>query len=247
MLLNSSARNERGLFIIEGARLCHDAVLSGAAVEKAFFTPRALEKYPLETGSIFQSASASYEINESVAQRLSDTKNPQGVFCVCKILDKFEYIDKINYNGLYVLTESVQNPDNLGAISRTAEAFGIDGLIVCSGCDIYSPKALRASMGALMRLPVYTPGNAAETLRFLRERGMDTVASVARADALPVTLYSPQRGAVLVIGNEGAGISPEAEKECSVRVTVPMRGRAESLNASAAAAVLLWELSSHRK
>ena len=139
----------------------------------------------------------------------------------------------------------MQDPGNLGTILRTAEAFGINGILLSKGCcDLYNPKVLRASMGGVFRLPlsvcedlVQTLGECAHTLPVL--------ASVVDATALSVTA-APKSGAVAVIGNEGNGMSEAAIAACTHRVTIPMAGRAESLNASMAAGILLWELCRER-
>lgn len=240
-LKTASARTESGRFLLEGARLCADAVGSGLTPCACFFTADALHKYPQECTSIALSAAHVYHISDGVCERLSDTKNPQGVFCVFKTLDKTKYIDKINYNGLYALTDGLQNPENLGALARTAEALGADGLLVCGGCDIYSPKAQRAAMGSLLRLPVFAADDAAQVITQLRRRGMHVWATVAAPDATPVTEVVRTGGTVVVIGNEGSGVSDAVKAASTGCVTIPMNGRAESLNAAAAAAIVLWE------
>ena len=241
LLKNADARREQGLFLLEGARLCHDAVRSGVQIEKAFITEAAMNKYAEECKSLQQCARKTFCITDSVADRLADTKNPQGVFCVCKTLDKTNNIDKIKYNGIYALTDEVQNPDNLGALARTAEALGADGLLLCGGCDLYSPKAMRASMGSLLRLDVLVADDAVSLVRSLQEKGMRVFASVVDSDAAPVQDVQKGEGCVVVIGNEGNGVSEAVKKAADERITIPMAGRAESLNAAAAAAILLWE------
>ena len=240
-LKNAADRREKGMFLLEGARLCCDAAESGVQIEQAFFTEVALNKYAKECNIIQSMSGQNYMVNASVADRLADTKNPQGVFCVCKALDKNNNIDKINYNGIYALTDGLQNPDNLGALARTAEALGADGLLLCGGCDLYSPKAMRASMGSLLRLNVVQAEDAASLVRFLQSRGMRVFASVVDADAAPVQDAKKGAGCVVVIGNEGNGVSPAVAEAADERITIPMAGRAESLNAAAAAAILLWE------
>ena len=240
-LKNADARREQGLFLLEGARLCYDAVRSGLDIEKAFFTEAAMNKYAQECKSLQLSAKRSYLVAEAVADRLADTKNPQGVFCVCKTLDKTVNIDKIKYNGIYALTDEVQNPDNLGALARTAEALGADGLILCGGCDLYSPKAMRASMGSLLRLNVFAENDAVALIRSLQKKGMRVFASVVDGDPVPVQDVQKGEGCVVVIGNEGNGVSDAVREAADELVTIPMAGRAESLNAAAAAAILLWE------
>ena len=147
----------------------------------------------------------------------------------------------VNLEGMYVFTDNVQNPDNLGAIARTAEALGANGLIVHSGCDIYSPKALRASMGALLRFPVIKIEDAPSYLADLAKNGMKIFASVVSPDAMSVTDADKSGGCVLIIGNEGNGVSDEILAVSTEKITIRMKGKAESLNASAAATVLIWE------
>ncbi|NLA77176.1 MAG: RNA methyltransferase [Clostridiales bacterium] len=235
-------RKESGLFLIEGVRLCCDAAGSGIEVETLFATSDALVRYEKSIGLLERAASQAYEITADVASRISDTKQDQGVFCVCKMLDKVSDTDKIDINGKYAALENISDPANLGAAARTAEALGMSGLIVAAGCDIYNPKAQRASMGSLLRLPVLFTSALPETLEQLKAGGMLTVASVPDSSACPVTEADFSGGAVCVIGNEGAGITPETAAVCEISVTIPMKGRTESLNASAAAAILMWEM-----
>lgn len=145
-----------------------------------------------------------------------------------------------------LLLENIQDPANLGAMSRTAEALGISGLLVIGGCDVYSPKALRASMGALLRLPVEVAGTTAEdsisVLQNAEALGFRTYASTPAADAVPVTTVDFSGPVLCVVGNEANGVTPQTMDTCTARVTIPMEGRAESLNAAAAGAILMWEM-----
>ncbi|NMP36702.1 MAG: RNA methyltransferase [Clostridiales bacterium] len=235
-------RRESGLFIIEGVRLCCDAARSSVEIDTLFVTADAMMRYEKSIGLLERAAKQSYEITTDVASRISDTKQDQGVFCICKMLDKISDIDKIDTMGKYVALENISDPSNLGAAARTAEALGMSGIIVASGCDIYNPKAQRASMGSLLRLPVFFTAELPLTLGQLREKGMLTLASVPDSGARPVTEMNFSGGAVCVIGNEGAGITEVTASVCDIEVTIPMKGRTESLNASAAAAILMWEM-----
>lgn len=242
LLTNARARREANLFLIEGARLCGDAALTGVEIAEAFVTEKAMDKYPEETGRIINAADKSYCITQEISARLSETQTPQGVFCVCKMLDKPFADDTIDINGRYIALENIQDPANLGAISRTAEALGISGLIISGGCDRYNPKAQRAAMGSLLRLPIYETENLGETIEMCISRGMRCFASTPDSNSVPVTKAKFSRGVICVIGNEGAGVSDEIIEKCSAKVTIPMLGRAESLNASMAAAVIMWEM-----
>lgn len=209
---------------------------------RAFFTEHALEKYPLQTKNIIAASQENYIISDEIALKLSDTQNPQGIFCICKENENTFSADKIRPDGKYILLENVQDPSNLGAVSRVAEALGIDGMFVCGGCDIYNPKVLRASMGSALRLSIMSCASACETVKKLNSIGVMTLASTPRKDSTVITQIPMDGGVCCVVGNEGNGITEETMAACTRRVTIPMEGRAESLNASTAAAILIWEM-----
>ena len=237
---SASLRKEAGEFFLEGARLCFDAVQTGIEIKQAFFTAKALWKYSEYTDSIIANCGICYEISAEVAQKLSDTENPQGVFCICAIRNDVSV--KLNPDGKYIALENLQDPSNLGAVCRSAEALGLDGLIVSGGCDIYNPKALRAAMGSSLRMPVISAENLPILLTQANAMGMQTLASVPRNTATDIRKISMEGGVICCVGNEGSGLSDEAIDACSSLVTIHMSGRAESFNASAAAAILAWEL-----
>ena len=240
---SSSCRREQEKLPLEGARLCCDAAESGLKVLSLFYTEEAAEKYGDYLKIIRDFAPVEYLISQPVAQCLSETKNPQGVFCVCSLPSENSDIPSSLSGKHYLMLENIQDPANLGAVLRTAEAVGIGGVILTgSCCDAYSPKALRAGMGAAFRLPIFRRESAPETVACLNEAGFRTLAAVPDRDAVPVTLTDFSIPSVAVIGNEGNGLTDETEQACIMRVTIPMKGRAESLNAAASAAVLMWEM-----
>lgn len=242
LMSSGRARREEGLFVLEGLRLCLDAVSSGAAVEAAFFTPQAALRHP-EIERLAQAARRSFETSPEVFARLTDTVTPQGVACICKIPEAALSPESLDPAGRYLACENLADPANLGAMARTAEALGADGLLLLgSCCDPYSPKAQRAAMGSLLRIGLCAAGSAQTALPLLRERGLRVYAAVVDRDAEPVGSVTFGPGSVILIGNEGAGLGAETAALCDRRVTIPIRGRAESLNAAAAAAILLWEL-----
>lgn len=235
-------RRSEGLFIVEGARLCYDAALSEVQITELYATPDALERYADYISLIQEKAERCFEISGEVAQKLADTKSTQGVFCLCKMLDKNTNIGKIKYNGKYIALEDVQNPSNFGAVIRTAEAVGLDGVIVSGGCDLYNPKSLRASMGSVFRLNVVETDNLPAFLESLANEGMFVYAGVPDSNAEKITEVSMAGGGVSIIGNEGNGITEETMRSATKLVTIPMKGRAESLNAAAAASIMIWEM-----
>lgn len=239
---SSAFRRETGLFLVEGARLCADAALSGMLIEQAYFTDEAAEKYAREISEICSKSASVCTVSVQAAQAMADTVSTQGVFCVCKTLDKCVIIDKIKDSGKYIALENIQNPANLGSVCRTAEALGLDGIILGGGCDIHNPKAQRAAMGSLFRMPVFIADSLPVLLARLREGGMSVWGSTPSPGAVEITSLNLGGGTVCVIGNEGNGISPECADACTGLVTIPMRGRAESLNAATAAAIIMWEM-----
>ena len=238
----SSYRRKTGMFFLEGLRLCCDAAENGIKPESVFVTESALEKHSDELGVLLAAGKENFIITDEISDKLSDTKSSQGVFCVCKTLDKFSNIDKINNNGIYIAVENIQTPDNLGAVARTAEALGLDGMIVSGGCDIYNPKALRAAMGSLLRLPVFSVADLPSFLEECNRSGMNTYAAVPDSSAVPVTEMDRTKGIICAVGNEGNGLTDKTISSCKSKITIPMKGRAESLNASAAACMIMWEM-----
>ena len=236
-----SFRKKENAFFIESPRLLKDAYLSGVETLMLFVTEEAKEKYWDYIKEPLEMAKKSFIVTEEIAEKLADTKSTQGVFAVVTMLDKFANISKIKYYGKYVALEEISNPSNFGAICRTAEAVGLNGIIVKGGCDIYNPKVLRAAMGALFRLDVVVTDDLISLLEDLKENNMGVYGSVPDASAKKITDINKSQGMICVIGNEGNGISDEV-KEISELVTIPMNGFAESLNAAAAATIIMWEM-----
>ncbi len=234
-------RRERREFLCEGARLCRDAAASGVRIKACFFTPKAGEKYREYLEPVLKAAGAGYMIEEPVAALLSDTKHPQGVFCLCA----WPEWEQAGPGGPCLVLENIQDPGNLGTILRTAEALGRYRVFLLGDCcDPLSPKALRASMGAAFRLGLGAESSAKELLGRLRAEGYRTHGAVPDSGALPVTGIDLGSGLhAVLIGNEGSGLMEETAGLCDDLITIPMEGRAESLNAAAAATVLMWELS----
>lgn len=232
-------RREQGLFTLEGLRLCADAAQSGCQVQTLFLTADAEEKGGERLKVLLKNAQKIYTVTEEVAEKLSDTVSSQGVFAILQMLP--ETALAIQKGGKYVVLDTVQNPQNLGAIARTAEAFGVNGLIVGGGCDRYNPKALRASMGSLLRLPVFETEDLAATVREIGKT-VPTFATVPDCTAESICVQDFSGGAAAIIGNEGNGVREAVLSAAQKRVTIPMRGNAESLNAAAAATVTVWEM-----
>lgn len=235
---SSRYRRETGLFFLEGLRLCRDAALTGYEIETTFISENILEKFPEDIDFIISKSKYYFLVSTSVEQKLTQAQTPQGVFCICK---KRENYHEIDYSGKYIALENVQDPANFGAVCRTAEALGIKGAITRGCCDLYNPKTQRAAMGSALRLPIIETDDLSTLLCFLAEKGMKLYATTPRADSVKITDVAFDGGSVAVIGNEGNGVTDEIFSLCE-KITIPMGGRAESLNASMAAAITMWEM-----
>lgn len=233
-------RREQGAFVIEGLRLCCDAVENGYTPQMLFFTRQAYERHTGALDALAAAAKTVYTVTEQVFLKLADTQQPQGVLCVYA-MPRALPLETLKPQGRYIGLENLADPSNLGAVARTAEAFGLDGILLYggNGCDPYAPKVQRAAMGALLRLPVYRiPSN--EALAGLADRYAMYAAVVDGGLALQqVALKAP---CIAWIGNEANGLTEQVKALCGTQVTIPMPGRAESLNAAAAAAIFIWEM-----
>ena len=225
-LLLRKERKESGLHLIEGEKLVREAVASGARVNSIF----------IEDGFPFpaQEVADSHIVTRSVLESLCESRTPQGVVAV---VETPPLTPPETYpSGLIVALDGVQDPGNVGAILRSADAFGAAGVLLSPACaDPYAPKTLRAAMGSTYHMPVWQ-GELPAELATLKQAGFTALCGdLAGSESLPALASS----VALVIGSEGAGVSAEVASLCA-RYRLPMRGRAESLNAAVAAGVLLY-------
>lgn len=228
------SRRETGLHLIEGERLVFDALLSGVLPEAILVESGAegMEKRLAEMGLSFIS------VSQAVLEAVSDTKTPQGI-CAAVKTPLTAPPPRYPENALIVALDRLQDPGNLGTILRSADAMGAGAVILGEGCtDPFSPKALRSAMGSTYHIPVYEGELKTELLR-LKSAGYALICGhLEGSEELPPI----EGGCVLVIGNEGSGVSDEIAALCTL-FRLNMRGRAESLNAAAAASIMLYELS----
>lgn len=233
------ARIQEHKFVLEGARLSFDVLNSFYQPDVFLITEKAADKYQKHLEDMIKIAGSVYFISEEVADKLSETENTQGVFCVCNIPAEN---NRLVLNQKYVALDNLQDPSNLGAVIRTAEALGVNGAICYNCCDIYNPKTLRASMGSILRLPVILSDNLVSDIERAKENGFSFYATVPDKNAEDITEIDFSDSSVIIIGNEGNGISEPVKAAADSLVTINMLGRAESLNASMAGAIAMWEM-----
>lgn len=216
---DSAYRRGEGFYVADGRKLLDDALRSNVQPKTVVMT----EGFCL--GGLFLSPETqAVTVSDALMDSLSPSDTPQGVLFTCKIPPPPPPPDK----GRWILLDRVQDPGNVGSILRTAEAFGLDGVLLNNGCaDPFSPKAVRAAMGATFRLAI---GCCETPLPLI----------VTDMGGEPISGFP--KDCVAVLGNEGAGVSLEYRKRASKIISIPMRGKAESLGVAAAAAVICWEM-----
>lgn len=186
-----------------------------------------------------QTGAAIYRAPDALFRLASEVETPQEVIFSCR-QPKWTG-DALDGKRQVLLLDGLQDPGNLGTILRTAEAFALGAVVLCEGCaDPFSPKVVRSTMGAVFRLPcVSLP--LREAVNRLRADGLPVYATALHEDSVPLSEVPLGRAAV-IIGSEGRGVSQEALALSDKRVIIPMAGRAESLNAGVAAAIVIYEM-----
>lgn len=239
-------RKKEKMFVLEGARLVSDAAREKGDIRCVFFTREAAEKYPAAMELLFSAYNKRifHIITRELADTLSDTEMPQGIFAVCAQLEKDKDISykMIPERGTALILDGIQDPGNMGTLLRTADACGTDAVILCSCCDIYNPKTVRSAMGSIMRVNIITD-TVQEAVKRMKERDISVYAAVTDGDALSLTECDFSGGGAVMIGNEGSGLSRESAALADKRLTIKMHGRVNSLNAAMAAGIIMWELS----
>lgn len=228
---SASYRRKCGEYLCDSPKLLAEALLWGAEVRTVVCTAgTTLPPLPETVRQV--------EVPADVMKSVSPMETPQGTLFVCgmKPLPLPETLE----GRRYVVLDTVQDPGNVGTILRTADAFHADGLFLVNGCaDLYNPKTLRATMGAVFRCPVWSAA-VDELSALLKCSGVPLYGAALREDTLDARAVDYRRCAI-AIGSEGRGLSEGVLSVCDRTIKIPMSEHCESLNAAAAAVVLLWE------
>ncbi|HEB01788.1 MAG TPA: RNA methyltransferase [Nitrospirae bacterium] len=239
-------RQKSGEFLIEGINLLEAALRPGsnAKVSKLFYTQEFVAREQEVFGVFIKEASSNgaeiFELSTGAIERISDTSTPQGIAAVAT-LEPSSLFSIDPAKGPIVVADGIQDPGNLGTIIRTADAASAAGVLLIDGitCDPLNPKALRASAGSVFNFPVISEKKEI-AIAGLRSLGCTIAVSVpgGKTHYYDSPLSLPL---AIVFGNEARGVSDEFMEAADVSVSIPVKGGAESLSVSAAAAVLLYE------
>lgn len=236
----SKAREEQEAFVTEGIKMFEESKVGGHLV-KAYIGETLYHHWEEKSPDLLKGYS--YEVvTDAVLKGVSDTLTPQGILCLVKKpvynLESFLQNSKVNL----LLLEDIRDPGNLGTMVRTAEGAGITGILLSkNSVDMYNPKVIRSTMGAIYRMPFLYVENFTEMLKQLKENGITIYAAHLEGAEFYDKIIYPLKCAVM-IGNEANGISSDAARASNQCIKIPMEGSVESLNAAIAAAIILYEI-----
>ncbi len=238
-LARRKAREEEKCYLAEGVRICREALRD--SVESLVYVAVS-EEFAAKDDGLLAAVPEDipiYQLPDSLFQAVCDTQTPQGIAAVLKI-PEYGDITYDNMNFVLVL-DGVSEPGNLGAMIRTAEAAGVDAVLLIKGCaDLYNPKTVRATMGSILRIPCIQRMEPA-LLHTLKEAGF-TVAATALEQSVPLEAANITGKRALIIGSEAFGVSEDVLRQADMAVRIPMEGRVESLNAAVAAGIAMYHL-----
>lgn len=232
------ARMEHGCFLVEGVKSVQEVLSSSAPIRLLAVSENAQEKCRPLTQLAQARGMDVFVIADSLFAAACDTKTPEGILCVVEIPGGQDFPAR---DGVYLYCDRVSDPGNAGTLIRCADAVGAAGVVFSAGCvDIYSPKVVRATMGSLFHLPVCDGADTGFLTR-MKQHGYCLLAGALTDTAADYRTVPYPDKTVIIIGNEANGVSGEVLALCDSAVIIPITGRAESLNASVAGALLLYE------
>lgn len=257
-LADKKGRAREKSFLAEGEKLTYEAAGCRLSISHVFviqskkeqLLPRILDAF---SDKMYDDTKL-IVLTDEAFDKISTEKSPQGVISVIKYLDFFCELDIIynvekyfSYNDRVIALNSLRDPSNLGAIIRSAVAFGVSHIVLSSDCvDPYNPKTVRAAMGALFKIKITFVSDFAAFVKDCISSGRNVYAAELRDGALPLDELALSSRDVVIIGNEGHGIDENISSLCTASVYIPISAMTESLNASVAASILMWELSKHK-
>ncbi|CAH0129326.1 Putative TrmH family tRNA/rRNA methyltransferase [Peribacillus sp. Bi96] len=231
-LLTKKERDKTGKYLVEGFHLVEEALKVDIVMEVIINEETEMPaQFKLEGAEVIY-------VKNDIMKAICDTEAPQGIAAVCE--QKSMSMTSINPDKL-LLIDAVQDPGNIGTMIRTADAAGIDAVILGEGCaDLYNPKVVRSTQGSLFHMPVIK-GNLADIIDELKERGTP-VYGTALEGASPFEEVEKTSRFALLVGNEGKGVSKELLEKTTKNLYIPIYGKSESLNVGIAAGILMYHL-----
>ncbi len=241
----SKERSARDVFLVEGVKMFGEVPLSHLA--EVFVSESFYNTY--RDTDLIQRVPSCEIVADRVFAAMCDTRTPQGVICLVRQYH-YKQMDLMGDGTrppLVMALENLQDPGNLGTILRTAEGAGATGVLLSRGCvDIYNPKVIRSTMGTIYRVPFVYADNLDAALKEFRQQGIRLYAAYL-SGSVEYDREDYRRGSVFLVGNESRGLTEQTAGLADARIRIPMCGQLESLNASVAASLLLYEAFRQRR
>lgn len=236
---------------VEGLRLCEEALSSHLNIEAVVYSDKIARKERAESliKQLTEVTDKVASVSEKLLESVSYTKTPQGIIVLAArpADDEASFRARQSVSSLLVVMHGINNPINVGAILRTAEAAGVTGAIATEGtADPFSAKALRGAMGSAFRLPIWLGAKYSDVLRWCKERSIRTICADAATSTIP-TEVDWSGPCALIVGTESTGLSSDEIAAADEVVRIPMKGSVESLNVAVAAGILLYEANRGRR
>mgnify|MGYP002561947423 CR=1 FL=1 len=232
-------RDENNEYIVEGVKLVEEAVKENAPIKKIIICEDTTRTYEIPTNIMLEIAR--YEciyVTDKIFSSITQVTNPQGIMAIIEKNIEKETIDFSQ--DIIVMLDDVQDPGNLGTILRTVDSIGLNQIIVSKGtADAFNPKVVRSTMGAIFRLKIIESENLAQTIREIRKHHYKLVVTSLQTENSIYDIDFNKK--IIVIGNEANGVSKEIQEMADEKVKIPMLGKTESLNASVAAGIVMYE------
>lgn len=239
-------RDEKKEYIIEGIKIVEEAIQEKAEIEKIIICQEKMEanEIPKELINKIDKYKNEYKcececvyVTEKVFKTLTQVTNPQGIIAIVKKSNKMD----INYDeDIIVVLDDVQDPGNLGTILRTVDSIGLKQIIVSKGtADVYNPKVVRSTMGAIFRVNVIEKENIKKAIEEMQKNQYKLVVTLLQTENKIYDIDYNKK--VIVMGNEANGVEKDIQEMADVKVKIPMLGKTESLNVSVATGIILYE------
>ena len=240
-------REKEQLTLLEGYRELTRGQEYGMKIVECFFSPEQFlgeNEYPL-LESLAQNGVKVMQVTPQILTKLAYRDRPEGLIAIAKMKRHTLEDMPIVKNGLYLVAEAIEKPGNLGSMLRSADAAGVDGLIICDKCtDIYNPNVIRASTGALFSVPL-AEATSEEAMAWLRKNNIKTLAATPHTDKKYTDVDLTQAVAI-VVGREQTGLTDFWLNDSDLKVVIPMLGKIDSLNVATATTILLYEAARQR-
>lgn len=232
-------RDLENRYIVEGIKLVKEAIEENVQIHNIIVCEDCVNDGTIDKQMLYEIAKFDcIYVSQKVFDTITDVSTPQGILAV---VEKNNKVKEINYNeDIIVVLDGIQDPGNLGTILRTVDSANLKQIVISTNtADCYNPKVVRSTMGAIFRVNIVTSKNLVNSLKEMKDNGFETVVTSLDTDKSVYDITYTKKA--IVIGNEANGVTKEVQEAADYKVKIPMLGKTESLNASVAAGIMIYE------